>query len=141
MWLKKECCAFLLINVLLPKKVAKLISSKIFHYLEAQDNRSNKTKFCQSTKISYSCKIFMFLSIIYKLLFMHYFCIVGGPSMTQGNTPSLQRENHTHTHTLQLHCLWQYQLNHTFPKQLIQKIYWELHKIQSQIKNRKEDHY
>ena len=39
----------------------------------------------------------MFLSIIYKL-FMHYFCIVGGPSMTQGNTPSLQRENHTHTH-------------------------------------------
>ena len=99
MWLKKECCAFLLINVLLPKKVAKLISSKIFRYLEAQDNRSNKTKFCQSTKISYSCKIFMFLSIIYKLLFMHYFCIVGGPSMTQGNTPSLQRENHTHTHT------------------------------------------
>ena len=59
--------------------------------------------------------------------------------MTQGNTPSLQRENHTHT--LQLHCLWQYQLNHTFPKQMIQKIYWELHKIQSQIKNRKEDHY
>ena len=99
MWLKKECCAFLLINVLLPKKVAKLISSKIFRYLEAQDNRSNKTKFCQSTKISYSCKIFMFLSIIYKLLFMHYFCIVGGPSITQGNTPSLQRENHTHTHT------------------------------------------
>ena len=140
MWLKKECCAFLLINVLLPKKVAKLISSKIFRYLEAQDNRSNKTKFCQSTKISYSCKIFMFLSIIYKLLFMHYFCIVGGLSITQGNTPSLQREK-THTHTLQLHCLWQYQLNHTFPKQLIQKIYWELHKIQSQIKNRKEDHY
>ena len=98
MWLKKECCAFLLINVLLPKKVAKLISSKTFRYLEAQDNRSNKTKFCQSTKISYSCKIFMFLSIIYKLLFMHYFCIVGGPSMTQGNTPSLQREK-THTHT------------------------------------------
>ena len=98
MWLKKECCAFLLINVLLPKKVAKLISSKIFRYLEAQDNRSNKTKFCQSTKISYSCKIFMFLSIIYKLLFMHYFCIVGGPSITQGNTPSLQREK-THTHT------------------------------------------
>ena len=30
---------------------------------------------------------------------MHYFCIGGGPSMTQGNTPSLQRENHTHTHT------------------------------------------
>ena len=40
----------------------------------------------------------MFLSIIYKLLFMHYFCIVGGPSITQGNTPSLQREK-THTHT------------------------------------------
>ena len=95
---KKECCAFLLINVLLPEKVAKLISSKIFRYLEAQDNRSNKTKVCQSTKISYSCKIFMFLSIIYKLLFMHYFCIVGGPSITQGNTPSLQREK-THTHT------------------------------------------
>ena len=73
------------------------------------------------------------------------FALWGGPSMTQGNTPSLQRENHTHTHThthtLQLHCLWQYQLNHTFPKQLIQKIYWELHKTQSQIKNRKEDHY
>ena len=137
---KKECCAFLLINVLLPEKIAKLISSKSFRYLEAQDNRSNKTKVCQSTKISYSCKIFMFLSIIYKLLFMHNFCIVGGLSITQGNTPSLQREK-THTHTLQLHCLWQYQLNHTFPKQLIQKIYWELHKIQSQIKNRKEDHY
>lgn len=30
---------------------------------------------------------------------MHYFCIVGGPSMTHGNTPSLQRENHAHTHT------------------------------------------
>ena len=98
MWLNKECCAFLLINVLLPEKVAKLISSKIFRYLEAQDNRSHKTKVCQSTKISYSCKIFMFLSIIYKLLFMHYFCIVGGPSITQGNTPSLQREK-THTHT------------------------------------------
>ena len=95
---KKECCAFLLINVLLPEKIAKLISSKSFRYLEAQDNRSNKTKVCQSTKISYSCKIFMFLSIIYKLLFMHYFCIVGGPSITQGNTPSLQREK-THTHT------------------------------------------
>ena len=95
---KKECCAFLLINVLLPEKIAKLISSKSFRYLEAQDNRSNKTKVCQSTKISYSCKIFMFLSIIYKLLFMHYFCIVGGLSITQGNTPSLQREK-THTHT------------------------------------------
>ena len=96
---KKECCAFLLINVLSYEKVAKWISSKIFRYLEAQDNHSHKTKVCQSTKISYSCKIFMFLSIIYKLLFMYYFCIVGGPSMTQGNTPSLQRENHTHTHT------------------------------------------
>lgn len=62
--------------------------------------------------------------------------------MTQGNTPSLQRENHTHTHTHTTTTLFMtIPIKSHISTTIDSKIYWELHKIQSQIKNRKEDHY